>query len=71
MSGAITEETKYRLDTEKETKIGVAKAIAEGVKNIKLPETMIVGGGNSDKAVSAVDTFFQLMNVQQAKKLQK
>lgn len=71
LSGAITEETKYRLDTEKETKIGVATAIAAGLKNIKLPETMIVGGGNSGKAVSAVDTFFQLMNVQKAKELQK
>lgn len=71
LSGAITEETKYRLDTEKETKIGVATAIADGLKNIKLPETMIVGGGNPDKAINAVDTFFQLMNVQKAKELQK
>lgn len=71
LSGAMTEETKYRLDTEKETKIGVATAIADGLKSIKLPETMIVGGGNPGKAINAVDTFFQLMNVQKAKELQK
>ena len=71
LSGAITEEAKYRLDTEKETKIGVAKAFAEGVKNIKLPETMIVGGVEPGKAVNAVETFFQLMNIQKAKELQK
>lgn len=71
LSGAITEETKYRLDTEKETKIGVANAIADGMRNIKLPQTMIIGGGSPDKAVNAVDTFFQLMNVQKAKELQK
>ena len=71
LSGAITEETKYRLDIEKETKIGVATAIASGLKNVKLPETMIVGGGESGKAINAVETFFQLMNVKQVKELQK
>jgi hypothetical protein len=71
LSGAITEEMKYRLDIEKETKIGVAKAIADGVKTIKLPETMIVGGGDTGKAINSVETFFQLMNVKQAKELRK
>lgn len=71
LSGAITEEMKYRLDIEKETKIGVAQAIAEGIKTVKLPETMIVGGGYTSKAINSVETFFQLMNVKQAKELRK
>jgi hypothetical protein len=70
LSGAITEETKYRLDIEKETKIGVANAIANGLKDMKLPETVIVGGG-TDKVVNAVDTFFNLMNVEKVKELSK
>lgn len=69
LSGAITEETKYRLDIEKETKIGVATAIAEGIKTIKLPQTMIVGGANKES--NAIDTFFQLLNVQKAQELSK
>jgi hypothetical protein len=71
LSGAITEEMKYRLDIEMQTKIGVAQAIAEGIKTVKLPETMIVGGGDTGKAVNSVETFFQLMNVKQAKELRK
>lgn len=71
LSGAITEEMKYRLDIEMQTKIGVAQAIAEGIKTVKLPETMIVGGGDTGKAINSVETFFQLMNVKQAKELRK
>lgn len=70
LSGAITEEARYRLDIEKETKIGVATAIADGLKGIKLPETMIVGGADPGKAVNAMEIFFQLMNIQKAKELQ-
>jgi hypothetical protein len=32
---------------------------------------MIVGGMEPGKAVNAVETFFQLMNIQKAKELQK
>ena len=70
LSGAISEEVKYRLDVEKETKIGVAKAIAEGVSRMKLPETMILGGGNGNN-VNPVETFFNLMNVQKAQEMNK
>ena len=71
LSGAITEEARYRLDIEKETKIGVATAIAEGLKGVRLPETVIVNGNDSAKSANAVETFFHLMNVKQVKELQK
>ena len=71
LSGAISEETKYRLDIEKETKIGVAKAIAEGVSNVKLPATVIWGGGNNNGVNNPVETFFNLMNVQKVQELNK
>ena len=71
LSGAISEETKYRLDIEKETKIGVAKAIAEGVSNVKLPSTVIWGGGNNNGVNNPVETFFNLMNVKKVQELNK
>jgi hypothetical protein len=70
LSGAISEEVRYRLDVEKETKIGVAKAVAEGLSKMKLPETFILGGTNGEKA-SPMETFFNLMNIEKAKELNK
>ena len=70
LSGAISEEVKYRLDIEKETRIGVAKAIADGLSRMKLPETMILGGGNGNN-VNPVETFFNLLNVQKAQEMNK
>lgn len=68
LSGAISEEMKYRLDIEKETRIGVAKAIADGVSKMKLPETMILGGGINGMT-NPVETFFHLLNVQKASEI--
>lgn len=70
LSGAISEEMKYRLDVEKETKIGVAKAIAQGISNVKLPSTFIMGSTGTSN-VSPVETFFNLMNVQKAAEINK
>lgn len=70
LSGAITEELKYRLDNEKEIKIGIAREIANGIKDIKLPETFIYGGNTQGKN-SAIETFFNLMNVQKIQELKK
>lgn len=69
LSGAMSEETKYRLDIEKETKIGVAKAIADGISQMKLPQTFIMGGNG--KEISPVETFFNLMNVKKAEEINK
>ena len=68
LSGAMSEETKYRLDIEKETKIGVAKAFAAGLSHVTLPKTFIMGGMDG-KNYNPMETFFNLMNVQKAKEL--
>ncbi len=67
LSGAMSEEVKYRLDVEKETKIEVAKAIADGLSKVKLPETFIMGGANGK--MNPMETFFNLMNVEKAKQM--
>ena len=67
LSGAMSEEVKYRLDVEKETKIEVAKAIADGLSKVKLPETFIMGGANGK--MNPRETFFNLMNVEKAKQM--
>ena len=71
LSGAISEEVKYRLDIEKETKIGMAKALADGLSKVKLPETFILGTSGDGKSINAVETFFNLMNVEKARTLNK
>ena len=48
LSGAITELDRITLTLAKETKIGVAKAIGDGIGKATLPKTMIIGGGQSD-----------------------
>lgn len=68
LSGAMSEEMKYKLDIEKETKIGVAKAIADGLSKVTLPQTFIMGGVDG-KSTSPMETFFNLMNVEKAKQL--
>lgn len=70
LSGAISEEVKYRLDIEKETKIGVAKAVADGISRMKLPETMILGGSSGDKGSGTTfENLLQLMVVEKANNL--
>ena len=72
LSGAISEELKYRLDVEKETKIGVAKALADGFAKVTLPKTFIMGNGlDGGKGMNAMETFFNLMNVQKAEEINK
>ena len=68
LSGAMSEEMKYKLDIEKETKIGVAKAIADGLSKVTLPQTFIMGGVDG-KSTSPMETFFNLMNVEKAKQM--
>ena len=66
----MSEEVKYRLDVEKDTKIGVAAAIANGLSQTKLPQTLIVGGsgvnGNGN-SVNALDYLIQLLTIEKAK----
>ena len=69
LSGAITETELTKLEMERDTKIGVAKAIAEGLSKLTLPKTFIMGGNGKPDGQSPIETFFQLMNVKQAETL--
>lgn len=69
LSGAMSEQERVRLEIEKETRIGVAKAWASGISSMKLPQTMIVGGSGADGKVSPVDTLVNLLTIEKAKTL--
>lgn len=69
LSGAITETELTKLEMDRDTKIGVAKAIAEGLSKLTLPKTFIMGGNGKPDGQSPIETFFQLMNVKQAETL--
>ena len=71
LSGAISEETKYRLDIEKETKVGVARAIADGISRMKLPDTMIIGNGSEKGYNTTFENLLQLMVVEKANSINK
>lgn len=47
LSGAITEQEQIRLELEKDTRIGVAKAVADGIGKAKWPTNVIMAGGGS------------------------
>jgi hypothetical protein len=67
LSGAMTEQERTRLEIERDTKIGVAKEWAQGVSQMKLPETLMIGSGNSTPGTSALDTLINLLTVEKAK----
>ena len=53
LAKGISEQEKYRLDIEKETRIGVAKAIADGIKGMSLPKIVNLNGGNGNSETTA------------------
>ena len=65
LSGAMTEQEKIRLEIEKETRIGVAKAWATGISTMKLPNTMMIGSGAAEG--NPVNDLLSLMTVEKAK----
>jgi len=73
LAGEITEQERVRLEVEMNTKIGVAKAYAEGIGRIKLP-TVMQGGGNATNGgngtADALQTFFTLKNAAMALELE-
>ena len=69
LSGAITETELTKLEIDRDTKVGVAKAIADGLSKMTLPKTFIMGGQGKTDGQNPVETFFQLMNVKQAETL--
>jgi len=66
LSGAMTEQEKVRLEIEKETRIGVAKAWADGISRMTLPSTVMLGSGANG---SPVGDLINLMTVEKAKAL--
>lgn len=62
LSGAITETERVKLEIEKDTKIGVAQAYAEGIGKLKLPTVMTSGSSTSNGPADAMKTFFDLKN---------
>lgn len=71
LSGAMSEETKYRLDVEKETRIGVAREWAAGLAKVKLPETLMVNGNSAAGSISPISDLINLMTIEKAKSLKK
>lgn len=67
LSGAMTEQERTRLEIERDTKIGVAKEWAQGVAQMKLPATLMIGGGNAATSGSAVDSLINLMTIEKAR----
>ena len=72
LSGAITEAEQVRLNVEKETKIGIATAWANGIKQWTLPKTVILGNGQGvNNGSNPIDTLVQLLTVQKAEEISK
>ena len=63
----MTEQERTRLEIERDTKIGVAKEWAQGVAQMKLPATLMIGGGTPATSGSAVDSLINLMTIEKAK----
>ena len=63
----MTEQERTRLEIERDTKIGVAKEWAQGVAQMKLPATLMIGGGNAATSGSAVDSLINLMTIEKAR----
>lgn len=69
LSGAITESEKYKLEIEMNTKIGIARALSDGIKDWKLPATMIIGGNGVNGANNNLDNLLNLLVVQKAQEV--
>lgn len=71
LAGKITETDRVKLEIEKETRIGVAKAYAEGIGKMKLPAVMNVGGATTGNAGDSLKTLIDLKNVETIEKIVK
>lgn len=70
LSGAMAENERIKLEIEKETKIGVAREWAKGLSQVKLPNTLMIGGSDA-KGNNTVDTLIKLMVVEKANRVNK
>lgn len=70
LAGKLKETERVRMEIEKETKIGVAKAVAEGIGKMKLPAVMNIGTPN-EAAGDSLKTLIDLKNVETIEKVIK
>lgn len=70
LSGAITESERIKLEYQMNTRVNVAKAIADGLGKMKLPNTMIIGGSGSNSN-NPVENLINLMIIEKSKTLNK
>lgn len=61
LSGAITEQEKTRLEIEKDTRVQVAQAYAEGISKVKLPQLWMAGGAKEGSASSPIDVLISML----------
>lgn len=67
LSGAITESEKTKLEFDMRTRVDTAKAWAEGLSRMKLPDTLIVENGG--KTSSVFENLLRLMTIEKARAL--
>lgn len=63
LARGLSEQEKYRLDIEKETRIGVAKALAEGIKTMQLPRIVNLGSGTTPSASDVGESIKTFLDV--------
>ena len=63
LAKGISDQEKYQLDIEKETKIGVAKAIADGLKGMNLPKIVNLGTGATGGAGDVTESIKTFLDV--------
>ena len=61
LSGAITEQERIRLEIEKETRVKIAEAYAEGISKVKLPQMWMSGGSKDGAAASPIDVLISML----------
>lgn len=71
LSGAITETERVNLEYNMNTKIGVAKALSDGLGKLTLPKTVIVGGNSGKGYQDNIGTLLQLLTIQKAEEISK
>lgn len=67
LAGDITEKNKFELEVGMKTRIGMAEAVANGVKNWQLPKVLIIGGsGESGQSSNTLDQLLKMMMIEKA-----
>ena len=69
LAKGISEQEKFRLTTEKETKIGIAREIANGIKTLQLPRIINLGSGQTGTE-NPITAFENFLNVKMLKELE-